>query len=41
MELLQAHGLTEGSLLANYSALLETAARNRPAESPPSLDAEG
>jgi alkylation response protein AidB-like acyl-CoA dehydrogenase len=41
MELLQAHGLTDGSLLTNYSALLETAARNRPAESFPALDAEG
>jgi alkylation response protein AidB-like acyl-CoA dehydrogenase len=41
MELLQAHGLTDGRLLTNYSALLETAARNRPAESSLPLNAEG
>jgi len=40
MELLRAHGLTDSRLLTNYSALLETTARNRSAESPLLLDAE-
>jgi alkylation response protein AidB-like acyl-CoA dehydrogenase len=41
MELLRAHGLTDASLLTNYSAVLEIAARNRPAEPLLLLDAEG
>ena len=41
MELLRAYGLTDARLLTNYSALLEIAARSRPAEPLPSLDAEG
>ena len=41
VELLRAHGPTDGRLLTNYSALLEIAARNRSPESFPSPDAEG
>jgi alkylation response protein AidB-like acyl-CoA dehydrogenase len=41
MELLRAHGLADGRLLSNYSAVLETAARNRSAESSLLLNAEG
>jgi alkylation response protein AidB-like acyl-CoA dehydrogenase len=40
MELLRAHGLTDGRLLSNYSAVLETTARNRSAESSLLLNAE-
>jgi hypothetical protein len=41
MELLRAHGLTDGRLLSNYSAVLETAVGNRSAESSLLLNAEG
>jgi alkylation response protein AidB-like acyl-CoA dehydrogenase len=41
MELLRAQGLTDGRLLSNYSAVLETTARNRSAESSLLLSAEG
>jgi alkylation response protein AidB-like acyl-CoA dehydrogenase len=41
MELLRARGLTDGRLLSNYSAVLETTARNRSAESSLLLNAEG
>jgi hypothetical protein len=41
MELLRAHGLTDGRLLANYSTLLETTARNPSPESSLLFDAEG
>jgi alkylation response protein AidB-like acyl-CoA dehydrogenase len=40
MELLRAHGLTDGRLLSNYAAVLQIAARNRSAESTPLLYAE-
>jgi alkylation response protein AidB-like acyl-CoA dehydrogenase len=40
MELLRAHGLTDGRLLSNYSAVLETTARDRSAESSLLLNAE-
>jgi alkylation response protein AidB-like acyl-CoA dehydrogenase len=41
MELLPAHGLTDGRLLSNYSAVLETTTRDRSAESSLLLNAEG
>jgi alkylation response protein AidB-like acyl-CoA dehydrogenase len=41
MELLRAHGLTDERLLSNYSAVLESTARNRSAESSLLLNAQG
>jgi hypothetical protein len=40
MELLRAHGLTDGRLLSNYSAVLETTARNPSVESSLLVNAE-
>ena len=41
MELLRSHGLIDARLLSNYSAVLETTARNRSAEPSLLLNAEG
>jgi alkylation response protein AidB-like acyl-CoA dehydrogenase len=40
IELLRAHGLTDGRLLSNYSAVLQIAARDRSSEAPGSRIAE-